>query len=230
MVELLAGPERKKFLVHSNALESHGGRLMSCSADPSLVDWDEETVGRLIEYVYTDDYYCPDPVPLATPVATPEAIPGSEQGDRSEEQSIPELSQARRVREGEEKGEEKEEEKGEGEEKPEPTPPIRPLTPLPDCLPDGADPPEKQSAAHIFLDKYFNPIEHDYEDVLLAHAKIYALAREWTVEPLCTLAAQRLLGTLTSIRQVPPHSPGAATFAHSWELYRARTVYIRPYT
>jgi hypothetical protein len=53
-----------------------------------------------------------------------------------------------------------------------------------------------------FRYKYFDPAEHDYREVFLAHAKVYALAHDKEVPALETLSIQRLLMTLLSTQDV----------------------------
>lgn len=61
---------------------------------------------------------------------------------------------------------------------------------------------QNSSEAMVFHTKHFDPAGHDYRDVLLAHAKVCALAHEKEVTALETLSMQRLLRTLLSIGAV----------------------------
>ena len=74
--EVLAGPNRKPFTAHANVL-AKSKRLKASiegewkeSSDHQLVleDWDEETVGRVLEWLYTGSYTEPQPQePPASP-------------------------------------------------------------------------------------------------------------------------------------------------------------------
>jgi len=66
--EILAGFQYKSFVAHGNVL-AKSNKLKAMmegewkdSRDRSivLIDWDDETVGRLLEWLYTDDYSSPD--------------------------------------------------------------------------------------------------------------------------------------------------------------------------
>lgn len=196
----------RRFVVHEDILASQSQRLKDIidaftAAEPKplreipLDNWDADTVGRFVEYIYTDDYQSPDPVLPSTPVMTPE---GSNQSVGSSGQSPVDATSVPSA--------------GEVGEKCILTPPVRPLTPLSECFPDGPDPLRKSSAAETFAAKYFDPSEYDFEEVFLAHAKIFALAWEFDVEALQKLAVQRLLRTFINIDSFQPDWPVASNF------------------
>lgn len=197
----------KRFVVHEDVLASQSQRLKDIidaftAAEPKPVreipldNWDADTVGRFVEYIYTSDYQSPDPVLPSTSVMTPE---GSNQSVSSNAESPVDATSVPSTPE-------------KVEEKRPLTPPIRPLTPLSECFPDGPDPPQRPSAAETFAAKYFDPSEHDFEEVFLAHAKIFALAWEFEVEALQKLAVQRLLRTFINIGSFQPDWPVASNF------------------
>lgn len=195
-------------MVHEDVLASQSQRLKDIidaftAAEPKpgreipLDNWDADTVGRFVEYIYTGDYQSPDPVLPSTPVMTPE---GSNQSAASSDGlspvdviSVP--SALGKVEEGHTL-----------------VPPVRPLTPLSECFPGGPDPLRKPSAAETFAAKYFDPSEHDFEEVFLAHAKIFALAWEFDVEALQKLSVQRLLRTFINIDSFQSDWPVASNF------------------
>lgn len=154
----------------------------------NLFDWEKETVERFVEYAYTGDYHCPDPVPLTTPTTTPEreSVPEDKGGPQPEVKMSGIPPSPGQAQEGVEQELSLE----------------QPLTPLQLCFPAGPDPPRTLSAAERFTAKYFDPTEHDFEEVFLAHAKIYTLALQLEIDTLCTLALQRLLRTLVNINPV----------------------------
>lgn len=195
----------KRFLVHEGILASQSQRLRDIidaftAAEPSpkreipLDNWDADTVGRLVEYVYTGDYQSPDPQAPSTPSFTPtESVQDANNSRESSEEASTQ-------------GQDEEEEDSI------PAPPARPLTPLSECFAPGPDPDQKLSAADEFAEKYFDPSEHDFEEVFLAHAKIFALAQEFEMHDLQTLAVQRLLRTFINIDFFQPDWPVASNF------------------
>ncbi|KAL0631728.1 hypothetical protein Q9L58_009403 [Maublancomyces gigas] len=85
------------------------------------------------------------------------------------------------------------------------TDPRRPLTPLQDCLGSSLalDEAPRTDAERIHS---FDPSDCDFEGILLAHAKVYALANSKSVITLQTLALRRLLLTLSHLHPLQPHS------------------------
>lgn len=82
----------------------------------------------------------------------------------------------------------------------------RPLTPLKDCLRNSLPlDPEVSITLSERLD-LFNPTDYDFENVLLAHAKVYALANYKSIDKLCTLALKRLSLTLLKLHPLQPAS------------------------
>lgn len=176
-----------RFFVHKDILASQSQPFQNATSgawkegsDRKIIleDWDGDTVGRLVEFLYTGDYQYPDPEPVSfgdTP-EVPEAgarhkPPASLAPlDTSSDSSDPE----------------------------------RPLTPLNRCLRyglldgDGGTDPKAL--------EYFEPSQHDYKEVLLAHAKVYALAHYKSVNHLRSLALKRLLMTLSTLSPVQTSS------------------------
>lgn len=201
MRELVTESGERRFRVQQDLLASQSNHLkiLTDTIPPGLISapreldiglWDTDTMGRFVEYIYTGDYQSPDPVPLATPVTSPQT--SSSGSSAALPGSLPTLqTRGAADRSG----------------------PPRPLTPLSKCFPAGPDPPQKLSAAAIFAGKDFDPLKHDFEEVFLAHAKLYAMALKLEVEPLCTLTLQRLLKTLINIGTVQSSSSVPGNFA-----------------
>lgn len=217
VLQLIPESEETSFLVHESLLASQSEHLKNlikaipeeCSTSHRQLDvgcWGATTVGRFVEFVYTGDYHCPDPVPLYTPVVTPGV--GSVSGHGKEEQSTedavadPLPAESARVKELKRQIEKLKQKSA-----------PRRLAPLSEIFAsDFLDPQRKASAAETFATKYFHPTEHDFEEVFLVHAKVYAIALTLEVQALRTLALQRLLRTLINIDSVPPDSPLVSNF------------------
>lgn len=138
-----------------------------------LKDWDSDTVARLVEFLYVQNYPYPDPTPLGDPehtVGGPEALqPTDETTDSGLD-------------------------------------PSRPLTPLGECLSKYIPPEDDAPITDEERLEDFDPADYDYEDILLAHAKVYALANYKSVDTLRTLALKRLLLALSRIHPIQPAS------------------------
>lgn len=164
--EILAGPDHTSFLAHAGVLEKsekfnalvHGGWKDTAEQNVMLEDWDPETVGRLLEWLYTGDYESCYPVD-AQPVAerpdsgaSKSSVPSNP--DVEHYQDKPKSESANRLQ--------------------------RPVTPLTDIYFRKAKPglvtrnaeAFKQWAAKCTL----TPCDFDFEARLLEHAKLYALA------------------------------------------------------
>lgn len=75
----------------------------------------------------------------------------------------------------------------------------RSLTPLEDCLRKSLPPGEEVSITDSERLDPFDPADYDFHDILLAHAKVYALANYKSVDTLRTLALKRLRLTLSRL-------------------------------
>lgn len=224
LVPLVDHDKEERFLVHAALLASQSGYLRNLiektsgqSSGPEreldIGSWESETLGRLVEFVYTRDYHCPDPAPLDTPTTTPEG--GSVSGSVGEENATAAAAPP---------STESEQDSEAGELRwqfwlPQPqAQQLQGLAPLSEMFaPDILNPQRKPSAAETFATKDFHPAEHDFEEVFLAHAKVYTIARTFEIEALCVLALQRLLRTLVNIDPVPP---GSALVSNFVELAR----------
>lgn len=79
---------------------------------------------------------------------------------------------------------------------------CRPLTPLGQCLQNSLPPGQDDSITDSGRLANFDPDKFDFEEVLLAHAMVYALAHYKSVEALKTLALKRLLLVLTKLNPI----------------------------
>lgn len=223
VIKLVPIGKEERFLVHEallasqsehlrNLIEKTSGESSGPERELDIGNWGSETLGRFVEFVYTGDYHCPDPAPLDTPATTPEG--GSVSGSIGEEEDVAAVPPSTESAQDSEAGELKQ--------KfwlPQPQVQLlRGLAPLSEIFaPDILNPQRKLSAAEIFATKDFHPAEHDFEEVFLAHAKVYTIARTFEIEALCILALQRLLRTLVNIGPVPP---GSALVGNFVELAR----------
>lgn len=174
-----------RFFVHKDILASQSQPFQNATSGVwkegserkiILEDWDGDTVGRLVEFLYTGDYQYPDPEPVSLGDTSPEV---SDEGPRHKPPAslAPQEISSDSVVDLE-----------------------RPLTPLNRCLryglSDGGGGTDPKAL------EYFEPSHHDYKEVLLVHAKVYALAHYKSVNLLRSLALKRLLMTLSRISPV----------------------------
>lgn len=149
-----------------------------------LEDWDGETVGRLVEFLYTGNYQYPNPEQIS---------PGQQTSEEGFFQ-VETLQVGQETIQPQQKSPESRQYTS------------RPLTPLSKCLhmslPQDQDSPETDAAK---LEK-FDPSCYDYKEALLSHAKVYVLAHYKSIDSLQTLALQRLLMTLSRINPINPYS------------------------
>lgn len=138
-----------------------------------LQDWDSDTVARLVEFLYVQNYPYPDPTPFGDPEPTgsdPEATKPTDEATDSDLDS------------------------------------SRPLTPLGECLREFIPPDQDAPITDEERLENFDPADYDYEDILLAHAKVYALANYKSVDTLRILALKRLLLALCRLHPIQPAS------------------------
>lgn len=156
-----------------------------------LLQWDGDTVGRFVEFLYIGHYQAPSPRQLVT---EQESII-SEDDTYRRDVYTPETARSE-VTETQSDGTAS------------PVGPHRPLTPLSgfDEEPDLGRNAFREREAEVFSLRFFNSAICDYNDVLLAHARVYALAQHLKFEALQKVSLQRLLSALLSIDSVKPES------------------------
>lgn len=196
-IEIIAQSGEKQFFVHSDILAAQSEPLKQTVRDASadrkinLQEWDGDTVGRFVEFLYIGHYQVPNPT------QRPESAV-SEVGTGAD---TPATSQSGTVR--------SDSTETAREEYTTTTSPMgpRPLTPLWQFsmeLQSRAGPYMDREALEVFGLESFNPAVCDYGEVLLAHAKVYSLAQNQEVEALRKLSYKRLLSTLLRIGSVEP--------------------------
>lgn len=185
IVELVTDEGESRIFVHKDALISQsapfrdaltGGWAEATDRKIVMGDWDSLTVGRMVEFLYCGSYQYPDPAPLSAEGNTPVR----ETRSRSI-LSVP-LTAA-----------------GDQPQSSEP----RPLTPVSECLRKflSTDQQEDPQTAVQRLAR-FDPALHNYDEALLAHAKVYHLAHYKAIVPLQAMALQHLLDTLSRINPI----------------------------
>lgn len=195
--EVVAQFGEKQFLVHSGILAAQskplGSIITSVLADKSidrkidLKEWDGDTVGRFVEFLYVGHYDFPDPTP---PLVGPESIV-SDDGAAQQDLNTPETAQSV-------VSETAQSDKTETIQPESPVGP-RPLTPL-----SQFDLQPKSDVGEYLRPWPFDPALYDFGEVLLAHAKVYFLAQDQEVDALRRLAYQHLLLALKDIGSVEP--------------------------
>lgn len=189
--ELIASDDVRYF-VNKDILASQSKPFREATTGPwtevterkiDLKDWDSDTVARLVEFLYIRDYTYPDPLPLKPKTANggpPTYSPSSAFVVPPDTKSEPDIS--------------------------------RPMTPPGEWLitttPQASIYSGPVSGPVSDADRLnqFPAAEHDFDDVLLAHAKVYALAHYKGVDLLRTLACKRLHLVLSRLHPLQPAS------------------------
>lgn len=161
--EIIAGPNHTSLIAHARVLEKseklktvvQGEWKESIDRRIVLEDWDPETVGRLIEWLYTGDYESPFPAEVSSSNVRAIVAPvPSNPGVKAGSQSTPKFKGAKSSQ--------------------------RLFTPLVNICFNKADSELAPSYAKAFMqwaaDSDELNIVFDFEASLLAHAKLYALA------------------------------------------------------
>lgn len=107
-------------------------------------------------------------------------------------------------------------------------PPVtsRPLTPLDECLKKWMRPSRPYKVADLQRLGPCDPAKFDYENVLLLHARVYALANYKAVQDLQTLALKRLLLVLQRLQPLELGSHIAGNVAEFASYVYANTVLL----
>lgn len=171
------------FFVHKDILVSRSKPFQEAIAGPwkealerriHLTDWDSDTVARLVEFLYVDNYSYPDPSPIKTEQSPTETDPESVPSAAENEESPPESG--------------------------------RPLTPFAECMQRSLPPCPTDAVTDGQRLERFNSAEYDFGEVLLGHAKVYALANYKGIEELRALALRRLFLALARVHPLQPAS------------------------
>ena len=202
MFEILAGPNHTKFLAHPSILKNprrlepsyRANGKTAPSSESCWIDWDPETVGRLLEWLYSGDYESPYPTKVPQPGAEVLEVPVPET-------SVPSNSNAK---EGSQSTPKSESAKGS----------QRPLIPLAKYPFNETDPELRPCDAEAFkqwvLKFPHSPCVLDFQASLLTHAKLYALADYMLLPTLKAQSFQRLKALLLFI-SAPTYSSAANT-------------------
>lgn len=200
--EIIAGPDQTKFFAHASVLEKsetlrvivQGKWKDSTELKIVLKDWDPETVGRLLEWLYTGDYESPYPTEVPLPgaesleVLVPETSIPSNENTKEKPQSTSKSESASGSR--------------------------RPLPLFANMHFNKIDADLRPSNAEAFKQwaveredagrwqgKEYDKGDLDFEVALLAHAKLYAFADYMLLPALQAHAFERLRALLHFIRE-----------------------------
>lgn len=191
-LELIAEGGRKSFVVHKNLLIIQSPLLRSAvdtlSADGifDMRSWDGETVGHFVNFLYLQTYVVPGSQPLSPIVGAPVETASDTTGTRSQVSTPGTIcsnnsTQRDLALDANDR---------------------RPLTPL-----SGLRVHPNEGNSDGPDSGHFCPQEaNDHHNVLLAHAKVYALSQSLEVHILSSMAYHRVLGILESLHTITPDS------------------------
>lgn len=225
--EILAGPSAVSFNVHagvlskSQVLKKEVDGLWKESAERKI-QWQHWTVGaveKFIDWLYTGDYVCPYPIEACKGASAPAASVGDDRNDDDAtalpdtfEPGVIELSDPAMppIEEPLPEWPAEAELSTQNVEVPKATKPP-PLALLQDLDWQGCRTLGKLSQAEEF-DKWtghwhWKPKELDYEATFLTHAELYAMANQYMLDELKSMAWQRLRAVLISVGKPKPWSP-----------------------
>lgn len=183
-------------------------------------DWTVGAVEKFIDWLYTGDYVCPYPIEARKDESAPAGSAGDDKNDadRAVRSDISESGVMEPAEPGtvavEDPVDALPPEAGwsnwqDGEILRDIEP--RPLTRLQDLDWQGCRPLGKMSQAEEFdkwsSRRHWEPEELDYEATFLTHAELYAMANQYMLDELKSMAWQRLRAVLVSIGKPKPWSP-----------------------
>ena len=198
--ELHAGPKKKRYFVHADILAQsdmlrvsiQGKWKESAECIVTLENWDPETVARLVEWLYSNDYFVPNPktVEMAQEVLGISGPPYD--GRWTPLKGLPKGIQGLRL-------------KSEDDTLP------RSLTPLEDLRfdeskPQSVPPSRVESFQEWTTHNIRSKHDLDYEKALIAHAKICSLGGYLLLPSLSALAFQRIQEILVFLDPIVPRS------------------------
>lgn len=203
----MAEQRQTRFLIHKDILASQSQPFRDAitgiwkeatERKIDLEDWSGDTVGRLVEFLYTGDYRYPNPEEI---ISTP-VIP--------ETGTVPEPNSEETVASNDELQFHMD----------------RPSTPLNECLRSVLPQDQVDPETDTTRLESFDPAQYDYKGVLFSHAETYVLAHYKSVDPLQALALKRLLITLSRINPVQPDSHTALSIVHLADYVYANTDHL----
>lgn len=168
-----------RFFVHEDVLTSQsepfrmtarGEWTEAIERKITLSDWDAGTVSRLLQFLYTSDYQYPNPSPVNQNQDIPADIEATTPNQLEDEAEMVENDTK------------------------------RPLTPLKEWREKAQfTRQDTKVSCHWTRLECFNPVQHDFKEVLLTYARLYALANYKLVHALQNLALERQLLTLSHL-------------------------------
>ncbi|KAI5791987.1 hypothetical protein EDC01DRAFT_656845 [Geopyxis carbonaria] len=207
------GPTQSAFAVYSGLLSHHSPVLHALVSSERWAEsktatiqwdqWDADTVSRFLEFLYTGDYTWPDFEPA------PQNI---QKKDEEESGAGEEIQREEKI---------ENEEESEGEEESERV--ERPITPITARIPSSFGQPPTTPAlqtewAAALADA--GPFGTNSEQLLLAHARVYALAIYTQVTPLADLALGHFLTCLSKMTPRPLKTLIRYVYEHTDERMR----------
>ncbi len=178
--------------------------------DYRVIDWDDETVGRLLEWLYADDYSSPDP-------GVTQVIPSPTSQHRTAKSGSPDPQDEQQPRQTSSGSSDSATNSDDGftimnvSEKPKAENSNRPLTPVMSLQFPNPDTKPKYCSAETFTawKETCQPRSNTltYEVTLLCHAKLYALADYMILADLQAQAFRRLQNTLDFINNFEALTP-----------------------
>ncbi|KAK4694953.1 hypothetical protein P7C71_g2709, partial [Lecanoromycetidae sp. Uapishka_2] len=213
--EILAGVDCKTFVAHAKVLAKSdklnaiikGDWKDSQERKVVLTDWDEDTVSRLLEWLYTDEYTSPDPgvemigpAPIPEPMSNSKGDHGPSQVSSDGSEHVPESAESDNTIIVVEPSDE-----------PASMEVTRPVTPLLNLHFPPTTSMSKYSSAETFTawKQSCQPRKNSlsYEATLFAHAKLYCLADYMLLPDLQALTWRRLQSTLDFIDHFTARTP-----------------------
>lgn len=224
--EIYAGLGRKRFLAHAGVLSKseilktlvEGNWKDSIQQKIIWEDWDEDTVARFLQWIYTGDYERPYPTPLRTveengkregspelPQST-SILPTGGLGElRTDDENLRAVEDLRYTRPRDQNSTTSRLHSVRNPVTSQHHSPPKPISSLPHIPSQLADKlfAEKLAQAQDFGKwpghQFWSSTELDYEAILLAHAKMYAMANCFMLSELKHLAHRRLYEILRFI-------------------------------
>ncbi|KAL0633090.1 hypothetical protein Q9L58_008046, partial [Maublancomyces gigas] len=227
-LEILAQSGEKKFFVHGDILAAQSEPLRkivegvqdgSTSQKIDLQEWDGDTVGRFVEFLYVGHYQAPSPT---QPSSVGPGSTVSEDGAYQQGADTPTTSQS--VRPGMSRSVSTETIQSNWTASPVGPRPLTPLWRFDLELQNHSDQNLERGRLEMLGLRSCDPAICGYGEVLLAHARVYSLAQNQKVEALQKLAYKRLLSTLLSVGSVEPGSQVVVDFIDLLRYVYSHTV------
>lgn len=210
MLELTADGGRKSFFVHKSLLAAQSALLQAtvgAVAEDRKIDlecWDGETVGHFVDFLYLQTYEARKPEPLFPTKESPDDTVSDATRTESRVCTPDTVRSENTV---------------ERDHSPDSTTP-RPLSPISVICNDDYDAAgcvSSRGDIEYNLSIIYPQETHNYHDLLLAHAKVCALASALGIDELRVFAYHRLTVILAGFKSI---SPGSSLAVNTVELLR----------